>query len=107
SRAAEKSTSVSPKPLMSFRPSVPWEPEGGTVNAAGLRLLPPGAVGTPINCGCPGTKSGRMKAKPRTGETTNIWPLSGNPDLATTVESTDQPLVSKESIPDFAGVGTS
>src|SRR5580700_1866625 len=105
--ASEKSNCVSPNPGISFRPSVPCWPAGAGLNAAGLRLCPPPADGFEIHFGWPGTKSGRIKVNPSTGEAAKLIALKGNPLLATPTASTDQSFTSAEAIRDFAKDGIS
>src|SRR5580704_30734 len=96
----EKSTCTRPKPGMSFRPSVPWRIVEGAENAAGFRLLPPGAVGSEIQKGCPVTRSGRVVTyPPGSGEVPRTNALKGNPVRATTTPSTNQSRVRREASP--------
>src|ERR1700682_951774 len=88
---SDRSTWVSPKPAMSFRPSVPCRITVGTVNAAGFTRFPPAALEAEIQCGCPATASGRVSTNPRgSGEVPNTMPLKGKPVRATTTVAIDQ-----------------
>ncbi len=77
-------------------------------NAAWLMRFPPGAAGSEIHTGCPGTISGRDVAVPlASGEVENTCKLNGNPLRATMTASSDQFLVTWPRIPDVAAAGGS
>src|SRR5260221_6353200 len=105
-RAIEKSTCVSPNPEISFRPSVPCLGVEGIENALTLSIFLPGAFGALIHSGCPGRRSGRMRALPK-ADGPKSTALNGNPVRATITVLTDQFLVRTARSPYFAAVGTS
>src|SRR5437762_12415539 len=105
-RPTDRSTCLRPKPVMSFRASVPCRMTEASANAAGFKLLPPGAVGFEIQTGCPATRSGRLLAEPPgSGEREVNVALIGNTVRATTIASRDQSFVRIDSRPGFATAG--
>src|ERR1700728_3943361 len=98
-RCIARSHWVAPKPLMAFRPRVPWRrgsPElgstGGSTNAAGLNAFPPGYAGPYRYCGIPGTTSGRICTRlPVRTEDVPTLRFTGKAECACTTLSTDQP----------------
>src|SRR5262249_27897332 len=79
------------KPRSTLRPKLPCWPLGAAVNAALLKILPPGNCAPSSSRGTPGFTFGRGESSVppaiKIGETTS----TGGADLAKTKVSSDQP----------------
>src|SRR5258707_9245064 len=85
------STCQAPNPRSTLRPKFPCCPAGAAVNAARLKILPPGYCGPKSSRGTPGFKFGReARVTPPTLEVAPIT-STGGADLARMKVSNDQP----------------
>src|ERR1700752_1508941 len=84
------STCQAPKPRSTLRPRLPCVPAGAAVNAAGLKILPPGYCDPKSSRGTPGFMFGRgARATPATKKVPPTM-STGGPDLAKMKLSSDQ-----------------
>src|SRR5215469_14700102 len=80
-----------PKARTTLRPKSPCWPVGGAVNAAPLKILPPGYFEPENSRGAPGTTFGRAASPIPDANEIAPTTLAGGADLAKIKPSTDQP----------------
>src|ERR1041385_7567686 len=87
------STCHAPKPRSTLRPKLPCVPAGAGVNAARLKILPPGYCDPKSSRGTPGLTFGRGASE--TPATKKVPPtmLTGGADLARIKLFSDQPRI--------------
>src|SRR6266446_1302599 len=90
-RCSETSACQAPKPRSTLRPKLPCCPTGAAVNAAILKILPPGYCGPKSSSGTPGFIFGRGDKTVPAAKKVAPTMFTGGADLAKTKPSSDQP----------------